>query len=113
MFRYVKFIVDAKKGIEKPDELATDLSFGFVEGFFLLGIITSAVLAIAAGYFGFRFDLVFLKFIMVLAGLFFLFFLGIMIVLKRIIGNISKKATTTMRQKITNRQVVDVQPKNK
>ena len=111
MFRYIKFIFDAKKGIEKPDELTTDLSFGLVEGFFILGLVISGLVAIASGFFGFRFELGFLKFIMMLSGLFFVVCLGLMIVLKRVVERIAKQATDSVKHRINNHRIVDVEAK--
>jgi len=109
MFRYIKFVLNAKKGLQKPDELAADLSFGLVEGFFILGLIIALVVAGLSGYFGYRFDYGFLKFLMVLSGLFFLGFLALYVMLKKMITKATSNITHRVKNRIDNNHVVDVE----
>ncbi len=112
IFKYIRYFFQAKKGMNKPDELMTDLSFGIVEGFFVMSLLILGLLAGLAGFLGFYYDSGLLKFFMVLFVLVFIGDLVLLRVLKRGVGRIMKNMTSEVHKRMGDNRIVDVDVDN-
>jgi hypothetical protein len=112
IFKVIDYTMKTKQGIEHPDELMSELSFGFIEGYFITSFIILGLLTGASFWFGFISDVIFFKITFWFFLLLLIASIGIFIILKRLVGKISKKVSDTVTTRIKRRTVIDVEVKS-
>lgn len=65
IFKVIGYLLNIKKGIEKPDELLFETAAGLVGVYFTISFIILGVLTLVSGIFGFSKDIMALKILMV------------------------------------------------
>lgn len=56
IFKYIGYAFQAKRGLENPGELVSDISFGPVQLFFILSFIALGLITVLVGFLGIHFD---------------------------------------------------------
>ena len=69
MLKTIVYIFQAKKGMDHPDELVSDVSFGLLGSFFVASFVILGILTGILCFVGFYFDLGFFKVFGVLFGM--------------------------------------------
>lgn len=99
----------AKQGVNAPDELLADTSFGLIEGFFIISFIVLGVLTGGSLFLGFYYGYIFFKIFGFILLAVLVIDISIYRVVKRAVSSLSSKITNTVKQKINNHRVVDVE----
>lgn len=111
MFKIITYVFQVKKGIEKPDEFVTDVSFSLLQGFFVASFIILVLITVLLGFLGVHFDSSFLKIFATL----FLIVLGIDVVVyikvKKVFSHLSKKVVDYGKKTYQKQQsrIIDVE----
>lgn len=108
IFKYIGYALSSKKGINKPEELVADTSFGLIEGFFILSFVILGLLGIGSLFLGFNYGYIFFK----IFGIIMIIILFIDIIIfravKKFVGKLSTHVTKKVRGVISNNQTIDV-----
>ncbi len=109
IFKYIGYAFMAKQGMNAPEELLADTSFGLIEGFFIISFIILGLLTGISLFVGFSYGYLFFK----IFGIILLVILAIDIFvyrkIKKFVTKISTKVTNKVKQEISNYRTVHVE----
>ena len=112
MFNIVKYIgyaFKAKQGMNAPQDLLADTSFGLVEGFFILSFIALGIVGIGSVFVGFNYGYGFFKVFGIIMLLILILDIIIYRKVKKFIQKMSNQVTDNVKQHINYYKTVDVE----
>ena len=109
IFKYIGYAFKAKQGINAPDELLADTSFGLVEGFFILSFIVLGIIGGGSVFIGLTYGYLFFKVFGIILLLILCVDIAIYRKIKKFVGRISRKVTSQARNTINNYRTVDIE----
>lgn len=109
IFKYIDYVMKAKQGVNAPNELLADTSFGLIEGFFIISFIALGILSGGSLFIGFSYGYLFFKIFGFILLIILFFDILIFRFLKKTVSSISKKVTHSVQSKIKNYQTIDVE----
>ena len=112
MFKYIGYAFKTKKGIDRTNEFVTDVSFGPLEGIFIISFIILGIVTLGLGFLSFFYLSNLALFFFILFLLILVFDIWIFIKVKRFFSKLSKKTVDFSQKKykeFSDEKVVDVE----
>lgn len=110
LFTFLGYLTQAKKAYEKPQELLSDISFGIIQGYFIISFIVFTLFSGLSIWFGFFKGILFFQFTSVVFVMALVTSIVVYLKLKRFVEIISNNITRNFKKRIpkNHHRVIDV-----
>ncbi len=109
VFTIIDYVLKAKQGVEKPEELLADTSFSFLEFFFYVSFALLGLFTAALWFFTFFKESAILGFFATLFSLALAFDIFLFIKIKKFFARMSKKIVDYGKQKMAGSEYIEVE----